>query len=334
MNWKLWRNIPVALLALGCIKLKDDKSKPHFVLLGKEKLKNSILPQLAADKDIVLCTRVIGNDDSSRQRDLHRLNIAVTKALRTWLASLAKIPGWPATNEKNITFLCNGQQRLDIEFFQDIRSFKAKYPFESSFSDMANKRISLHPADIDYLIESDFVQKDANLALEFVVLHELGHQIGLGDTYDKLSYISPIGEHGVSVMHGGNGIENKKSVLMPSLDDQAALRALYDFLATGNLSCNDGFKELPGRKPFGTLVVCIEDNGSGTFGILANNQTGPVFRSGTLASRKPVSTAGDQQGKSAVQPRPQSPAVSPQLPADNPKGEGKPVLKKDIELLD
>lgn len=158
---------------------------------------------------------------------------AFEKAASTWSLALNDNPSWPCKGGVRTTWLQSPGAPGTISVFID-------QAVQRSHSIVGGYEIRLSP---QYKNPSDPYA-------ERVILHEMGHQAGLSDTYTERGYQQPIGQP--------EGIMNnlyRVSSLTP--DDIAGANALYDYMNGRGEFCDDGYKTGGAYENKNRVAFCV-----------------------------------------------------------------------------
>jgi hypothetical protein len=127
-----------------------------------------------------------------------------------------------------------------------------------------------------------------NNRLERVVLHEYGHIVGLGDTYDEPGYQSVVGQPD-SVMRTAAHLD-----LEP--DDIAGVRALWDHISNGKSPCGSGYTP---QEVFYHARLCAPSGGEGSGGDSHVQGQASEATSGSSSQHDQASTASQHDSGEA-----------------------------------
>jgi hypothetical protein len=116
---------------------------------------------------------------------------------------------------------------------------------QRSYADVNRGEIHLDPEAFDGLPSGDLRQ--------WVIVHEYGHLLGLGDTYTEKGESQPQESHPPSVYRGEGGTWD------PSPDDIAGIGAVWKYIETGSFSCPQGYKKGTGWANGGTPYYCVPE---------------------------------------------------------------------------
>lgn len=249
------------LLTFGfCTKPKNNFSDTKFAIL--KNYEKMLLPDVFKNHKLKGCIRVFDEDSlkselrSSYEKDVDLVTQAVGEgfisASWVWLRVIMRHPDWRHLKEKDfeVTYSrqkdCGSKNEPGLVMVnlvlstEGIKQACAKY-FEPgrncrSFTYADERQI--------YSIDRDFMklqrplqgEKFENYKLSYVSLlvHEIGHDFGLGDTYCEHEYIEEkyINNQPPSVMNGNHSI-----LLSP--DDRRAIFTIWDLIQKNQMVCDE-----------------------------------------------------------------------------------------------
>jgi hypothetical protein len=167
----------------------------------------------------------------------------VSRTVGTWSTALQSIPEWPVHRDIEVVPVQNWQE-ADIMFayFSSIADLKKRYPNSTGSALIFEESRRNKP-----LIVVDREELAGVVAQGFpeisILVHEFGHALGLGDTYEMEGYQTGIGRHRRSVMRGGVGARYGEFSSTPTEDDVAGLSAKLAEIRTGRFVCPKGYVE-------------------------------------------------------------------------------------------
>ncbi|SMF34817.1 hypothetical protein SAMN06296036_110165 [Pseudobacteriovorax antillogorgiicola] len=218
----------VSFLA-GCGNYQADKSSTKFGVFSNAS-EYSLLPMIEKSGKIDFCVSFQGEDPSLELKE--KVRIAAENAVFQWNGQLVGMrnPIWPHIQiESKVIFKVDDCDQFENRSVVKINLWKSEEVWISTFSDTKRSHarlregtINLHPR---YWTENQF-------KLEYVVLHEYAHLLGIGDTYHIAGRNTPDYQPASAMRTSGNPITS---------DDRGAIRALWKYLRTGQFSCGDEF---------------------------------------------------------------------------------------------
>lgn len=139
------------------------------------------------------------------------------KAVSAWSDTLENNPSWPCKGRSRVIWQNQGGTPSMISVYLDAA-------VQRSYAIVGQYEIRLSP---QYMNSSD-----ANA--ERVILHEMGHMVGLSDTYTEPGYQQPIGQP--------DGIMNNLyQVPWLTADDIAGANALYEYINGRGQFCDGDY---------------------------------------------------------------------------------------------
>ena len=185
------RSLKVILLVslsatLGCKdKVKSEDSGMKYALMQQQ---YSMLRDIEATKGkLPVCFGLIGFKDEEHKDAVQKFRDLFMKAINAWNGLLSDNPGWPVKNE--ISLIINSRDErcprpsrgFAVNVWNDPEQFKREFCGTAAAKVCASgaraveRTIYIGPVNRG---------KVANLYSYFVVLHEFGHLLSLGDTYE------------------------------------------------------------------------------------------------------------------------------------------------------
>jgi hypothetical protein len=194
----------------------------------------------------------------------------IEKAVQSWAATLVGENGWQQSQiavRRNLSmpsncardsyaaWRCEGNRRLTFVF--DSTCARSAASLDTRTVTLCGDLLRL---------ERDVVAR--------VILHEVGHIWGLGDTYGEA---------------GGRAVANQPSGIMNDLyqvqglteDDKSGSKALWSYLFKGGQPCRDGYMAIPSGNSSMNAIVCQPHNR--TDSVIANNRPQPAQNVGSAA---------------------------------------------------
>lgn len=265
------------LLALGMIgfgagcSAQDDNAseqpkEDEFAVLPVDQL-SSVLPAIEdSEGQPDICVAMIGFSGAEATQKFELLKTQLTDAMNQWNALLAGNPLWHLKRQIAPNYMMQTTEctqvlytGFSVNLWKDVGRFKSEYCGKNSVPDsrcasaarMRTRTFYLGPWNRTREVE----------ALDwFTPLHEYGHLLGLGDTYQTSGINEWKGEQPPSVMNG-------ESYSLTD-DDRLGLWATLRQVKTGVRGCE------------GTAEAQYTVNGFGS--ILCNAKSTPVSTHGTF----------------------------------------------------
>jgi hypothetical protein len=200
--------------------------------------------------ELNICVVILKSMEVVRSTSQSRSLIASVKSsVREWISELDKIPLWTNHN-KNRPVSLNVRQggadcvaRLDNVKETNNLSFPevavVAFSIDNDFQKFVAGQRSVANPNSQLIILSPSELNGTQQHLEFAVLHEFGHILGLADLYDDTPYGSiPLPAQGKSVMR-----EESAKV---TEDDRAGLETLVKFTidSSKGLECIEGYQQV------------------------------------------------------------------------------------------
>lgn len=240
------------LLAMGCQAAEPapaSKDDDFAVLPASATL--SVLPAIEnTNGKPAVCIGLIGFEEAARESARTALTALVTDAARQWISLLAGNEQWSLRSPVTPAFAVQdtecpiGLPGFAVNLWATPEGFKADYcsrPNYTCASGAINAYRSLYLGPWNRDAPDDPLNP-------FVVLHELGHLLGLGDTYRIPGANDWNGVQPPSVMNG-------ESATLTD-DDKLGLWVVLRALKTGHRSC-DGFgAEVPMTANAWDAIMC------------------------------------------------------------------------------
>lgn len=214
----------------------------------------SMLRDLEATRGkLPVCFGLIGFKDEEHKEEVSKFRDLFMKAVNSWNGLLADNPDWPLKGEVILNInsrdeRCPRPSRgFAVNIWKDPEQFKREFcgtalaKVCASGARSAEKTIFIGPVNRG---------KVANLYSYFVVLHEFGHLLSLGDTYEVPGASEWENKQPPSVMNGQN--------IPPDLfteDDKLGLWAVLAAIRTGQRKCGkDMIKVEMEKNTWGSLI--------------------------------------------------------------------------------
>ncbi len=226
-------------------------SEMKYALMNPQ---NSLLRDMEATKGkLPVCLGLIGFKDEEHKDVVQKFRDLFVKAVNAWNGLLSDNPDWPIKGE--ITLVINSRdgrcsrpsRGFAVNVWSDPEQFKREFCGSAlakvcaSGARAVEKTIYIGPVNRG---------KVANLYSYFVVLHEFGHLLSLGDTYEVPGASEWDNNQPPSVMNGQN--------IPPDLfteDDKMGLWAMLSAIRSGQRKCGqDTVKVEMQKNSWGSLI--------------------------------------------------------------------------------
>lgn len=240
----------------SCIKLNTGRTQVKYASLTPPETEKTPLMQINKTGKLGICIAVYGYERGAATIKVAEIQAHIARAIHDWTTLLKGHKKWRPTNVRlqfksniDLTETCGkpdspasqgsdpdrdikifkwAQQKGFLDFSQNYyRQQGFKIPVTRSFSLVSQRKVILDHHDEN---------------LPFVLLHEIGHLFGVGDTYVETGYQTKIGEHPPSVMNG------KSKTL--TADDRNGIWSVLDNAINGTHACKTGhtqYKTQTGR---------------------------------------------------------------------------------------
>lgn len=223
------------------------QDKNYSIVKSTDFSKATLLPTMKDKRKLSFC---IQGDREFLGFGHEVLKDEVTVAVEIWDQTLQSLKQWPKSNIK-ATLNCSA---FDFRLEVQANGTKIQAAIDS-------KRLILGSKEAESLAQA---RKDAGKKLELlrnIIRHEIGHLLGLGDTYaTPIRWIA--GEQPRSIMRSDDNYKfDKNLVQFPTQDDLAGLTTVLEALKGNPLKCQDGYKQVenqPNRREF---LVCASKSG-------------------------------------------------------------------------
>ena len=281
-------------LTLGCkFGRSQPKSSLQFSITNPQ---NSLLRDIEAFKGkLPVCLALIGFEGSEYNEQVTKFTELFTKAANSWNSLLSDNPAWPVKSSIELKVNSRSQRcprpssGFAVNVWKKPEDFKKDYCDTSSAivcaggAQAAEKAIYLGPLNR---------AKPANIYSYFVILHEYGHLLSMGDTYEIAGRSEWKTEQPPSVMNGQNVPPDSHSE-----DDKIGLSAVLNAVKTGRRACGTYATPVDMQKNAWNAMLCNPDAGGQTahVGNPSNLAEKPTQNPSEKPSQDPSS---NQDGKS------------------------------------
>ena len=281
-------------LTLGCkFGRSQPKSGLQFSITNPQ---NSILRDIEAFKGkLPVCLALIGFEEPEHDEQVTKFTELFTKAANSWNSLLSDNPAWPV--KSSIELKVNSRRQrcpkpssgFAVNVWKKPEGFKRDYCDTSSAvvcaggAQSGEKAIYIGPVNR---------AKPANIYSYFVILHEYGHLLSMGDTYEISGRSEWKTEQPPSVMNGQNVPPDSLSE-----DDKIGLSAVLNAVKTGRRACGTYGTPVDMQKNAWNAMLC-NPNAGGTnahIGTPSNLAENPTQNPSEKPSQGPSS---NQDGKS------------------------------------
>ncbi len=246
--------IIVGLLAVvGCKEqTKNSASEMKYALMSPQ---YSMLRDIEATKGkLPVCFGLIGFKDEEHKEAVQKFRDLFMKAVNAWNGLLSDNPNWPIKSEINLVInsrdgRCSRPSRgFAVNVWSDPEQFKREFcgtalaKVCASGARAVEKAVYIGPVNRG---------KIANLYSYFVVLHEFGHLLSLGDTYEVPGASEWENNQPPSVMNGQN--------VPPDLfteDDKMGLWAMLEAVRSGQRKCGEDTVKVDMKKNTWGSLIC------------------------------------------------------------------------------
>lgn len=207
------------------VKSDDNGSETSFAV-NQQWSGNSVLKTISSTAGIEICIS-FRDQVASSQLQTEARN-AVSRAVIGWNGLLNGMtnPVWnisyPKTSFVSVgSGTCTQFSASVVKFniWQQESRWTAQFPTQRSHARPWERTVNISPNSLN--------------AINYVVTHEYGHLLGLGDTYTISGQLEPH-DQPVSMMQ----IHNNPF----TADDVAGVRAVWRFIKTGGFSCGSGYR--------------------------------------------------------------------------------------------
>ena len=245
-------------LTPGCkFGRSQPKSGLQFSIMNPQ---NSLLRDIEVFKGkLPVCLGLIGFEESEHVEQVAKFTELFTKAANSWNSLLSDNPAWPVKSsiELKVNFRSQRCPRPSSGFAVNVwkkpEGFKKDYCDTSSAivcaggAQSGEKAIYLGPVNR---------AKPANIYSYFVILHEYGHLLSMGDTYEIAGRSEWKTEQPPSVMNGQNVPPDSLSA-----DDKIGLSAVLNAVKTGRRACGTYGTPVDMQKNAWNAMICNPNSG-------------------------------------------------------------------------
>lgn len=246
--------VAVAVAAPSCRKKRRlEGSIPGFAIYDSS---NSYLREIDRSGGVAgFCLALIGFSDEERPRAEAWFPAHIARAMNTWNAALAPHPRWPHKGELMINEIRQDTEcepnpnviRFNVwgdgdRFRKEFCAKQENITICTSSADVAARVVYIGPVADD---------KSFELYNYFTVLHEYGHMLGLGDTYQIRNHQEWEGEQPPSVMNGRAVPQDQLTV-----DDRMGIWAVLNEIRTGKRTCEGFGAKVPLKYNSWRVLMC------------------------------------------------------------------------------
>lgn len=214
---------PLAVLMIGLLVGCRSVQRDTRVAFALNRTDRSLLPKIDRKGRLDVCVGMVEGPFDTARRDLYERSIE--NAVGEWNALLVGMrdPVWRrAVVMTDIVFevgSCEGYD-LNVNVWTTVERWEATFPELASHVDMPTFTINVDP------------RWDTPRYHDYLVRHEYGHMLGMGDTYTTEGVLEPVGQP--------TSIYNQMLPILTD-DDRAGVRAAWRYARTGYLSCGPGY---------------------------------------------------------------------------------------------
>jgi hypothetical protein len=257
---------------------------------------NSLLRDIEAFKGkLPVCLALIGFEESEHDDQVTKFKDLFSRAANSWNGLLSDNPAWPVKSSIELKVNSRSQpcprpsSGFAVNVWKKPEDFKKDYCDTSSAivcasgAQAAEKAIYLGPVNR---------AKPANIYSYFVILHEYGHLLSMGDTYAIAGRSEWKTEQPPSVMNGQNVPPDSHSE-----DDKIGLAAVLNAVKTGRRACGTYGTPVDMQKNAWNALMCDPKAGgqNAHVGVPSNLAEQPTQNPSEKLSQGPSS---NQDGKS------------------------------------
>jgi len=237
----------------GCKdKPKSANSEMKYALMQQQ---YSMLRDIEATKGkLPVCFGLIGFKDEEHKDVVQKFRDLFVKAVNAWNGLLSDNPNWPIKNE--ISLIINSRDErcprpsrgFAVNVWNDPEQFKREFCGTAAAKVCASGARSIEKTIFIGPVNRG---KVANLYSYFVVLHEFGHLLSLGDTYEVPGASEWENNQPPSVMNGQN--------VPPDVfteDDKMGLWAMLEAIRSGQRKCGDDTVKVDMEKNTWGSLIC------------------------------------------------------------------------------
>ena len=281
-------------LTPGCkFGRSQPKSGLQFSIMNPQ---NSLLRDIEAFKGkLPVCLALIGFEESEHDEQVTKFKDLFSRAANSWNGLLSDNPSWPVKSSIELKVNSRSQRcprpssGFAVNVWKKPEDFKKDYCDTSSAivcaggAQAAEKAIYLGPVNR---------AKPANIYSYFVILHEYGHLLSMGDTYSIAGRSEWKTEQPPSVMNGQNVPPDSHSE-----DDKIGLSAVLNAVKTGRRACGTYGTPVEMQKNAWNAMLCNPHAGgqNAHIGAPSNLTETPTQNPSEKPSQGP---SGNQDGKS------------------------------------
>ena len=231
-----------AFLGSSCSKRTDSQSELTYSVANKL-LPKSLLRPINSTGTVRIKVNNLYPAVDHTEEILGKIKAEFSVAANKWIAPLRGYNGWHRTNA-TIKFVNSGPTDLIVTL--DPMNRRA-------FANFGTMNIG---AEVWAFEGLDLPAKSLASSAQYIILHELGHSMGLGDTYGAYKDGQP-----TSIMNGHGNTQD-----VPTLrgDDIAGIKVVWDHIRGTTSGCGEGYKP-NGSSHMGDRL-CIPDGGAGDQG--------------------------------------------------------------------
>ncbi len=267
--------VGIATLGLqaSCEQQAKESSDLNYALRPTDELSISLLKEMSVRKTLIACVR-LSDKTSNFDEDTFVRSLApvVQTAVREWSDLIIRHePSWPQKQRNDVTVVSGNKCNLNgVDFTINVWRHNVRFQADiTAFYKTNNWTVQENGARSHAIIFNKSINYNHELAANdggaYVLKHEFGHLLGLGDVYEEKNYQQGIGleYHPPSVMKGDSASLTQ--------DDALGLVAVWNFLKKGIQTCDaSSKKKIADLSPTGVLF-CIPA-GKGQAPVITDNE--------------------------------------------------------------
>ncbi len=235
---------PLILFLCFCNTQKHIESESVYGYQYDDDLNIFLVTKLLKNNNLDICINFVGQDDPDVTLNPdyifnQYIEPHILVALEKWNVLLASHPKWPHHEPIKPNFIISDRCRYNndtpLKFYI--------YLTENSFNEISGCNDPTRNGTCRSYAKPHFGSiylHPGSISDEFTVLHEMGHILGLADTYNREQYIEGLDKHPNSVMNGqliGDSEEEGHFFGKLSTDDKMGIWALINIALGDQRNC-------------------------------------------------------------------------------------------------